>query len=252
MMQEDKSANFKNKNILITGASSGIGAAMAHYFYNNGANLILIARNQKKLDGLANMMKERVKYYATDLTCLENIESIFLYCKNQGVKLDGIIHCAGQTANVPLRVNNIEEMEQLLKVNLEAFIQLCKFASSKRYMNDGGAIVAMSSTASFCGNKGLSVYSASKAGINSAIKSAARELISRKIRINGIAPAMVRTPMYYETIREIPDMEKIVKSEQPFGLIEPEYLAELCGFLLSDRAKYITGEIVIVGAGHIY
>ena len=139
-----------------------------------------------------------------------------------------------------------------MHINVEALAQILKFASSKRFTNDGCSIVAMSSSASLCGDKGLSVYSASKAAVNILVKSAAIELTCRNIRVNAIAPAMVRTEMYYRTIEEIPSMEYVVKANQPFGVIEPEYIAHLADFLTSEKSKYITGETIVVGAGHVF
>lgn len=243
---------FTGKNILITGASSGIGRAMARHFYDCGATVILVARRKEVLESLAAELGERALVCPGDLSILENVQKIFIFCKEAGLKLDGIIHCAGVTASMPLRANDIERMEQIMRVNVEALAQICKFASSKRYTNDGAGIVAMSSSASLCGDRGIAIYSASKAAVNILVKSAAMELSPRKIRINAIAPAMVRTEMYYETIREIPEMEHIVAANQPFGLIEPGYLAYLAEFLFSEKSKYITGTTIVVGSGHIF
>lgn len=243
---------YKGKNILITGASSGIGRAMARHFHECGATVIMVARRKEVLAALASELGERAIFLAEDLSVLENVQNVFLFCKESGLKIDGIVHCAGVTASMPLRANDIARMEEIMHVNVEAFAQICKFASSKRYTNDGAGIVAMSSSASLCGDKGISIYSASKAAVNLLVKSAAMELSSRKIRVNAIAPAMVRTEMYYETLKEIPNMESVVAGNQPFGVIEPEYLAYLAEFLLSEKAKFITGAIITVGAGHIF
>lgn len=241
-----------NKNILVTGASSGIGNAMARHFHNCGANVIVVARRKEKLELLASEFGKRIIVYPTDLSVLDNVQKMFDYCKGLRIKLDGIVHCAGLTASIPLRVNDISLMEKIMRTNTESLAQICKYASSKRYTNDGASIVAISSTASLCGDKGLAIYSASKAAVNLLVKSAALELSTRKIRINAIAPAMVRTEMYYETIKEIPAMEGIVAANQPFGIIEPSSLADLAEFLLSEKSKYITGSIIVVGAGHIF
>lgn len=243
---------FAGKNILITGASSGIGCAMARYFHASGATVIMVARRKEVLRGLAAELGDRALVCAEDLSVLENVQKIFIFCKEQEIRLDGIIHCAGITANMPLRVNDIARMEQIMHVNVEALAQICKFASSKRYTNDGAGIVAMSSSASWYGDRGLAIYSASKAAVNLLVKSAARELSPRKIRINAIAPAMVRTEMYYETLKEIPQIEHVISASQPLGLIEPEYLAYLAGFLISEQSKFTTGTIITVGAGQIF
>lgn len=241
---------LKQKNILVTGASSGIGKAVTEYLLSIGSNVVMVARSIDKLKQIAErewLGKTYVYHY--DLNNLESIKQIFDYCKDQGIKLDGIVHCAGLTANMPLRVNNVETVDRLLRVNLEAFIQICKYAASKKYTNDNASIVTLSSTSSIRAGKGLSVYSASKAAINMFVKSAALEMRYRGIRINAIAPAVTKTEMYYQSIKEIPGMEEGVLANQVFGVIEPLYIAYLVEFLLCNRSKYISGETILVSAG---
>lgn len=244
---------LNGKYILVTGASSGIGEAITKHLLSSGANVVMVARSVEKMNKIAsNNWKGEAFVCNADLQELDSIKSIFDFCRVRNFKLDGIVHCAGITANMPVRVNDVERMDRLLRINVEALIQICKFASSKKYTNDGASIVAMSSSASIRGGKGLSVYSASKAAVNIFVKSAATELSSRGIRINAIAPAMVKTEMYYETIKEIPSVEYGVINGQPLGIIEPVHIAYLSEFLLSEKAKYITGEVIVVGAGNIF
>lgn len=242
---------MQEKTILVTGATSGIGSAMTQFFHKNGAVLVAVGRNQERLRALVSDLGDRIWTYAADLSELENVRKLFDFCKENKLKLDGIVHCAGVTLNCPLRANDITETEHLLRTNVEALIEMCHFASSGRYVNKGASIVALSSTASLCGVRGLAAYSASKAAVNSLVKSAAMELSPRQIRVNAIAPAMVRTQMYYDTIAQIPDMETAVQANQPFGLIEPESIAEIAAFLMSSKAKYITGSVLVVGAGNV-
>ena len=242
---------MQNKIILVTGATSGIGNSIVRLFHERGAVLVAVGRSQEKLQALASDLGERTWTYAADLVELENIRKLFDFCRENSLKLDGIVHCAGVTLNCPLRANDITETEQLMRINVEALMELCHFASSRRYVNKGASIVALSSMASLCGVRGLAAYSASKAAVNSLVKSAALELSPWQIRVNAIAPAMVRTQMYYDTIAQIPDMEASVQANQPFGLIEPESIAEIADFLMSDKAKYITGSILVVSAGNV-
>lgn len=244
--------NISGKNILITGATAGIGRAMAYYFHEKEANLILASRSESRLNAIASELKENILVYPIDLSKVGDVKGLFEFIKVHAIKLDAIVHCAGVTANVPIKANDAEQMEYIFRLNFVAFAELCKYAASKRYTNEGASIVAMSSTASFCGGKGLSIYSSTKAAINNFVKSAAVELSSRKIRVNAIAPAMVETDMYYKTIKECPDVEEGVKYSQPFGLIQPEYIAYLAEFLISEKAKYISGSTIAVGAGAVY
>jgi len=238
--------------MLVTGASSGIGEAVARRFCQEGYAVIAVARNEEKLNLLKQELGDFVFVCPADLSQLENVQKIFEFCKENELKLDGIVHAAGITLNLPIRANYIEPTEQLIRVNFEALVQICRFASSKRYTNDGASIVAISSSASMRTDRGLSVYSASKAAVNMLVKSAAMELSARKIRVNAIAPAMVRTQMYYKTVEEIPQMEGVVKNSQPFGLIEPEEIAEIVQFFMSEKSRCITGSVLVAGAGNVF
>ncbi len=244
---------MQEKTIIVTGATSGIGKAMAQKFFAEGARIIAVGRNEAALQEISKVGENNsgIVPFEADLAQLENVQAIFDYCKQNGWKIDGIAHCAGITLNVPLRVNNIEDTGRLFRINVEALAEICRMAASRRYVNEGASIVALSSTAALDGGKGIAVYSASKAAVSVLVKAAAKELIGRKIRVNAIAPAMVRTRMYEETIRELPDLKESLQWSQPLGLIEPENIAELASYLMSEKARYITGTTVVVGAGFI-
>lgn len=244
---------MEGKNYVVTGATSGIGKAITENFFSEGARVIAVGRNKDALRALATAEKSEnaIIPLEADLAHLENVQAIFDFCKQNCWKLDGVVHCAGITLNVPLRVNNIEDTERLFRINVEALAEICRIAASRRYTNEGASILAMSSTASLGGGKGIAVYSASKAAVNVLVKTAAKELIDRKIRVNAIAPAMVRTRMYDETIQELPELEESLRYSQPLGLIEPGSIADLANYLMSEKAKYITGEIIVVGAGMV-
>ena len=238
-------------NIMVTGATSGIGEAMVNLFVSRGAKVVAVGRNREKLDAINLKFGDYVSTFQLDLKEMNAIKLVFDSCKSDGVMFDGIVHCAGITLNCPLRVNNCIQTEEMLRVNFGVLADICCIASSKRYVNEGASIVAMSSTASLCAAKGTATYAASKAAVNSLVKTAAVELVPRRIRINAIAPSMVNTPMYERTIEEIPNMLNVVNSQQPLGLIEPESISKIAAWLMSDEARYITGAIIPVGAGFV-
>lgn len=239
------------KKILITGATSGIGYAMAKYFHLQKAELVLTARTEEKLEAMEKDLGG-VLVYPVDLSKLENIRILFDFIKKNSMKLDGIVHCAGAVVHAPIKVNSTEKMEDTMRLNFESFVEICKYASSKRYTNDNASIIAISSTASFGGEKGLSIYSASKAAINNFVKSAAREFASRNIRVNAVAPAAVEAGMYYQSIQLFPEREELLKERQPLGLIQPEYIVYLAEFLLSEKSRYISGTTILMGAGNTF
>lgn len=232
------------KNILITGASSGIGRQTAHYLSELGYDVILVARNKEKLEQLAQELPNKSYIFPFDLTQLERIEEIFVFCREQELKLDGMVHCAGIGGNVPVRANEIEIMKNIMAVNYFSFVELGKYFSNRKYSNNGSSIVVISSLSSQTCYKGTGNYAASKNAVNTMVTVMAKEFTRREIRVNSIMPAYVKTPMTAHT-----DDFNDIENQQPYGFIEPEYIAYMIEYLLSDKAKYITGAHIPISAG---
>lgn len=232
------------KNVLITGASSGIGRQTALYLSELGYHVVLVARNKEKLEQVEKELTNKSYVVPFDLTQLERIEEIFVFCKEQGIKLDGMVHCAGITTNLPIRANNIDTMKNVMTLHYFSFVELGKYFCNRKYSNDGSSIVAISSLSAQNCYKGIGNYAASKNAVNTMVTVMAKEFIKRKIRVNSIMPAYVKTPMTEHT-GDFNDIE----SQQPYGFIEPEYIAYMIEYLLSDKAKYITGAHIPISAG---
>lgn len=236
---------MSNENaVLITGASSGIGKAMAEYLSGSGYRVVLVARHLEKLQEVADKISGEVLCIPYDLQDLCNIETIFKKCSDNGIKLYGMVHCAGINRDQPVKTNNLNDMIEVMNLNLMSFIELAKYFYKKKYSKDGGSIVAMSSMAAFVCAKGMCTYSASKAGIDASVQVMSKEFAKRKIRVNSIQPSFVNTPMARMTV----NYEAKIAA-QPLGVIEPQYIAYLAGFLLSDAAKYISGSNIKISAG---
>ncbi|MBO5173658.1 MAG: SDR family oxidoreductase [Eubacterium sp.] len=243
--------NMKDKVILVTGATSGMGETVAKRFVNEGAKVVAIGRNEEKLQMLEYEHEGQVLSYRYDLSDLENIEDIFLFCKENQLKLDGLVHCAGMVCNNPIRTIDYHETEKIMRVNCFSFMEMGKWFSKRKYSKDGSSMVAISSVESILNDKGLVQYSASKAALNSVVKTMAKEVMKRQIRVNAILPSYVETAMTQATAQQISDYEKQITHSQPLGRIEPEYIAGLVEYLLSDYAKYMTGELVVMGGGNV-
>lgn len=233
----------EKKSVLITGASSGIGEAAARYLDSVGYQVILVARQQEKLEGIATELSNSPLYIPYNLQDLEHIEDIFKQCKSANLRLYGLVHCAGINRDQPVKTNSLNDMFQVMGLNLMSFIELSKYFCRKKYSEDGGAIIAMSSMAALECAKGMCTYSASKAGIDAAARVMSREFARRKIRVNTIQPSMVDTAM----ARSAPEFEGKFAA-QPLGVIEPVYIAYLIAFLLSEQAKYISGSNIKVSS----
>lgn len=239
---------MKGKNILITGGSQGIGAKTAEHLSSQGATVILVARNEQKLKKIQGGLSGESFVFAYDLQNLADIEKIFQFCYEKNIKLHGMVHCAGVNRDVPVRNNDIGLMQETLTVNYMSLIELAKYFIRKKYSENGSSIVAISSHATNIISAGMSIYTSSKAALEAAVKVMSKEVVKRGIRVNAIAPACVDTEM----VADAPFIsEEIVSSAQPLGIIEPVYIAYLVDFLLSDKAKYMTGAVIPVTAGNI-
>lgn len=236
----------EKKAVLITGASSGIGKATAIHLDSVGYRTVLVARRKDALSEVAASLSADTLCIPYDLQDLENIETIFAQCKEQNVKIYGMVHCAGINRDQPVKTNDLSDMIQVMNLNLLSFVQLAKFFCQKKYSEDGGAIVAMSSTAVLGCDKSMCTYSASKAGVDAAVRVMSKEFARRKIRVNSIQPTYVDTEM----ARQTTDYEAKFAA-QPLGVIEPAYVAYLTEFLLSERAKYISGSNVKMSSAAI-
>lgn len=231
------------KNILVTGASSGIGEATARYLSEQGYSLVITARREDKLQKLAEELPASVLVYPMDMLELDSIQGIFEFCREKEIKLDGLVHCAGIGGKNPIRTANIQDLEQVMRINYLAFVELMKGYTARKVSNDNGSIVAISSLASHTCYGGTGGYAASKNALNAIVKVMAKEYARRKIRVNAILPAMVKTPMTES------DAEEEVKKNQPYGFIEAKQIAYMIEFLLSDKSRFVTGSEIPISGG---
>lgn len=234
------------RSVLVTGASSGIGKAIAIHLDSIGYRTILVARRESALKELAELLSEDTLYISYDFQDLENIEQIFRICNENDIKLYGMVHSAGINLDQPVKTNILDDMIKVMNVNLMAFIELSKYFCRRKYSMDGGSIVAMSSAAVYGCAKGMCTYSASKAGVDAAVRVMSKEFAKRKIRVNSIQPSFVDTPMARKTV----DYEAKL-SALPLGVVEAEQIAYLAEFLLSEKAKYISGSNIKIASATI-
>lgn len=239
------------KTVLVTGASSGIGAATSEYLSKQGYFVVLVARNKDRLNQLSQKLCGESLIIPYDLSDLEHIENILTNCKDQGIKLDGMVHCAGINNDIPIRANDVEVMKEVTTINYYSFVELGKYFNKKKYSNDRASIVAISSSAAETCGKGMCTYSASKAALNAAVKVMGKEFLKRRQRVNAVLPTFVDTPMAARMDESLGDLDSKVAG-QPLGLIEPEQIAYLVEFLISDKSSYITGACIPVSAGAIF
>lgn len=237
---------MKDKNILITGASSGIGKAVALYLAAQGAHLVLVARREQELKALVEQIGSNARYYICDLQDASQIEGIFGFCEEQGVILDGFVHSAGIANPVPVRSASPEGIEQMMQINAISFMEIAKYFYKKKHSSNGASIVAISSLAAVRPVSGQASYAASKAAMNAMVQVMAQEFLKRKIRVNAIMPSYVDTPMVEKDASF--GMNNGIDN-MPLGVIDPVQIAYLVEFLLSDKAIHITGAEIPVTSG---
>ena len=237
--------NLKNKKVLITGATGGIGNCLVEKFNQLGSSIVATGTNEVKLNDLKkypNILIEKFKLDEHDK--IENfIEDI---SKKLG-GLDILVNNAGITLdNLSIRLTE-ENWKKVLDINLTSSFLMCKYAIKKMLKNKYGKIINITSIVSHTGNLGQANYAASKAGIVAFSKSLAIEYAKKNINVNCVSPGFIKTDMT-EKINE--EFQKNLISKIPSGdLGTGEDVSNCVAFLASDMAKYINGETIHVNGG---
>ena len=234
--------------ILITGATSGIGKALALELLRNNENtLCLVARRLDKLNEIYGAYGNRCVLIDADLSVLHKIGSIF--DRISGVKLDGMVHCAGVSPLMKVADNDTLSMLQTFNVNYFSFVELCKYFYDSKYSNNGASIIAMSSIAASAVPYRQTIYSSSKAALEQSIKCIAKEFLPKKIRVNGIAAGAVETEMFNELEKNSDNLKVHIEKYYPLGIINPNKIVKTIIYLLSDDSIHLDGTIIRYDSG---
>ena len=238
--------NFKDKKILITGATGGIGNDLVSRFHNLGAKIIASGTNTEKLDNLKNK-NSGVIVKQFKLEEHSKIENFVDQCLSDLGGLDILINNAGITNdNISLRLSE-ESWKKVLDINLTATFLMSKYAIKKMLKNKKGKIINITSIVAHTGNVGQANYAASKAGIIGFTKSLAQEYAKKNININCVSPGFIETNM---TTNINEEFRKLLISKIPSGnLGKPQDVTNCVEFLASDSSNYITGETIHVNGG---
>jgi len=245
--------NLNNKNIIITGASSGIGRQCAITLSQFGANVILVARNEERLNQAFNKLsKGNHIIIVQDITKYDKLEEIVSTAVEKIGKISGFIHSAGIEMILPLRSMKHSYYENIFAINVISGFELARIISKQKYLNEKGtSFVFISSVMGILGQAGKVGYCSSKGALISGVKVMALELASKNIRVNCILPGVVETEMSKKMFEKLPEeSKKSIVNMHPLGLGKPEDIASACAFLLSNAAKWITGTNLIVDGGY--
>ena len=239
--------SLKNKNIIITGASGGIGNSIVKRLYENEANLLATGTRIEKLEELKSKFND-LKILKFDISNYEKIEEFIENAtKELGGNLDCLVNNAGITQdNLAIRMS-LDDWKKVIDLNLTSTFLLSKFAIKKMLKNKSGKIVNITSVVGHTGNLGQSNYTASKAGIVAMSKSLAIEYAKKNININCISPGFIKTAM---TDKIDEKFKEIIISKIPSARLgEPEDIANAVLFLASNQSNYINGETLHVNGG---
>ena len=238
--------DLTSKTALITGATGGIGRAIAKTLYAQGATVILTDMDQGKLDAFAQELGERAHALAVNITDKEAPETLLKFAEPYG-GVDILINNAGITKDT-LSMRMTDEMwDAVLSVNLTAGFRLTREFLPQMMKKRWGRIVSMASIVGVMGNAGQANYAASKAGLIAMTKSVAGEVASRGITANCIAPGFIGTPM----TENLPDHVKQAMLDRiPMKRMgTPQDIANLVAFLASNESAYITGQTININGG---
>ena len=238
--------NFKNKKIIITGATGGIGNSLVEKFYNLEGNVLATGTNEEKLDALKKKYPN-IKILKFDISDHSKIEGFIDSSNTELSGLDILVNNAGITQdNLSLRMKD-DEWNKVVHINLSSTFLLCKFAIKKMLKNKYGKIVNITSIVGHTGNIGQANYAASKSGIIGMTKSLAIEYAKKNLNLNCISPGFIETSMTDKISENVKTMliSRIPMSKLGSG----EDVANSTAFLCSDLASYITGETIHVNGG---
>ena len=235
------------KNIIVTGASGGIGNSIVEKLSKNGANILATGTKKEKLDELKSKFKN-LKVLKFDISQSDKIEEFIENATNElGGNLDCIVNNAGITQdNLAIRMN-FEEWKKVIDINLSSTFLLSKYSIKKMLKNKKGKVINITSVVGHTGNLGQSNYTAAKAGIIAMSKTLAIEYAKKNININCISPGFIKTNM---TENIDPKYKDLIISKIPSARLgEPEDVANAVLFLASNQSDYINGETLHVNGG---
>ena len=239
--------DLKGKKILVTGASGGIGKAIAMELSSSGADLCLTGRNKSELENLQKIIGGNCQIIISDLSNSEGINNLADQAQEIMGQIDILVNNAGITKdNLFMRMSE-DDWNEVININLNSIFKLTKLLIKGMIKRRYGRIINITSVIGVAGGAGQSNYSASKAGIIAMSKSLAQEVGSRSVTVNSIAPGFIETNMTAELSDD--RKEDILRSISVGRLGKPDDIAGAVCFLASDKASYITGQTIHINGG---
>lgn len=239
--------------ILVTGANSGIGARIASMCVERGATVLAVGRDAGRLAAARDASGAPGRWISLVKDLAEGPQALPEWIKELSRahgKLWGLVHCAGKAVMDTLRTFDLAQSRELFDINFNVPLLLSRGMADKRVHSKGGAILFLASVAGVFPEKGHLLYGATKAALLAAAKSLSQEVAASGLRVNCISPGIVDTPMQKAAEAFMgPHYREAQLSQYPLGFGQPEDVAEMAVFLLSARARWITGQNFILAGG---
>jgi NAD(P)-dependent dehydrogenase (short-subunit alcohol dehydrogenase family) len=243
----------REQRIVVTGAGSGIGKAVALACNALGATVIANGRDRGKLENARSASAHPDAFHVEPLDLLADLDALPGWIKSlreRHGKLGGLACCAGHAGIMPLREYARSEAARLFDIHFHAPVLLAKgFADRRNNRGPGSSIVFIASAAAMAREAGLLAYGGAKAALLAAAAVLSKELAPQKIRVNAIAPAVVRTPMGEAYLSFLGEGAPAEQAAYPFGIGEPEDVAGMAAWLFSDAGRWITGQTIVMDGG---
>lgn len=247
--------SLENKVIIVTGASSGIGAQCAIDCSKMGAKVVLVARNEERLKQTLEQCEEPSRHMILplDLSSSDGLKESIKDVVVKVGKINGVVNCAGMSSVTPLKLVTDELLDQFFRTNVYSAINLSKEVTRVgNYDKEHGcSIIFFASIMGLCGEKCKTMYSATKGALIAAARSMACELAKNKVRVNVVSPGAIETPINAKLPHMAdPELRKELEEKHLLGLGECSDIANACIYLLSDAAKWVTGQNIVVDGGY--
>lgn len=243
---------LKDKTAIITGASKGIGKAVATLFAQHGANLFLISRDETALQSLKAELengKNLISYYVADITDQDRLKEVFTDIRQTKRSVDILVNNAGIMEDAVLQMVTPALVDKIYQTNVFGLIDMSKRASKLMLRNKQGSIINLTSIIGTHGNLGQTIYGSSKSAVIGFTKSLSKELSGINIRVNAVAPGFIDTDMTRNMDPKF--FDKNMASIGMGRMGQPEDVAKVILFLASDLSAYVTGQVIGVDGGMI-